>query len=85
MALRSLDNALPTTPERPKKIAKIVGQTRTPPLDSGVNDENSAPTAAIADSTPDYIVSKDLKAFPDPEAILKVTPFFFLSLHVWTY
>ncbi|KAJ8620575.1 hypothetical protein MRB53_029104 [Persea americana] len=71
MALRSLDNALPTTPERPKKIAKIVGPMRTPPLDSGVNDENSAPTAAIADPTPDYIASKDLNAFPDPEAILK--------------
>lgn len=78
MALRSLDNTLPTTPERPKKIAKIVGPTaRTPPLVSvsGVNDENSAPTAGaeIVDPTPDYIASKDLNALPDPESILNVT------------
>ncbi|XP_058083530.1 uncharacterized protein LOC131231380 [Magnolia sinica] len=67
MALRSLDNALPTTPERPKKVAKVTPSPIRNPPDSGVNDENAAPTTVV-DPTPDYITSKDLKPLPDPEA-----------------
>ncbi|XP_010269532.1 PREDICTED: uncharacterized protein LOC104606158 [Nelumbo nucifera] len=67
MALRPLDNALPTTPERPKKVAKIAISTRKPSSDLGVNDENKAPPAATGDLAVDYIASKDLKALPEPE------------------
>ncbi|KAL5983778.1 hypothetical protein ACLOJK_017870 [Asimina triloba] len=70
MALRPLDNALPTTPERPKKVAKVsVSSVRNLP-DPGVNDENVAPMAAM-DPTPDYVASEDLKPLPDPEAKIK--------------
>ncbi|KAL5984576.1 hypothetical protein ACLOJK_018681 [Asimina triloba] len=69
-----LANALPTTPERPKKVAKVaVSSVRNLP-DPGVNDENVAPMAAM-DPTPDYVASEDAKPFPDPEAKIKVTAF----------
>nr|DAD33309.1 TPA_asm: hypothetical protein HUJ06_012160 [Nelumbo nucifera] len=78
MALRPLDNALPTTPERPKKVAKIAISTRKPSSDLGVNDENKAPPAATGDLAVDYIASKDLKALPEPETKIQVTSFLFL-------
>ncbi|XP_077243325.1 ARM repeat superfamily protein [Tasmannia lanceolata] len=65
MALRSLDNSLPLSPERPKKVAKIAGTIRNPP-DSCINDENTVPTT-VADSVIDYIASEDLKALTDPK------------------
>lgn len=70
MALRSLDNALPTTPERPKKVAKIVGPLKSPTLDSSVNDENLAPTANV-DPGAEYIASEDLQALLDPDTKMK--------------
>ncbi|XP_042517258.1 uncharacterized protein LOC122091403 [Macadamia integrifolia] len=68
MALRSLDNALPISPERPKKLAKVAVCIQKP-SDLGVNDENKAtiPAAATVDSVIDYIASEDLKAIEDPE------------------
>ncbi|KAK4405565.1 hypothetical protein Sango_0563000 [Sesamum angolense] len=72
MALRPLDNALPVTPERPKKQAKIVipahkEKQQLPQID--VNDENKAPLPqpSSADASIDYISSEDLKAFQDPD------------------
>ncbi|XP_030975919.1 TOG array regulator of axonemal microtubules protein 1 [Quercus lobata] len=65
MALRPIDNALPTTPERPKKQAKVVVPIQKQ-SDSIVNDENKAPTAA--DATVEYILSENLEAVPNPES-----------------
>ncbi|KAM7488165.1 hypothetical protein LguiB_025649 [Lonicera macranthoides] len=73
MALRSLDNALPiTTPERPKKQAKLVVslpiQQQSNANAAAVNDENKAPLPPPAIPDPiDYISSENLKPFPDPE------------------
>ncbi|XP_072997307.1 uncharacterized protein [Typha latifolia] len=74
MALRSLDNALPTAMDRPKKVAKV---TTTPtkasvfpeaPRYPGTNDENSAPLPQKnAEQLVEYISSEDLKALPEPE------------------
>lgn len=75
MALRSLDNALPITPERPKKQAKTIipAQKDKQLPDLGVNDENKAPVPQpSADASIDYISSENLKAFQDPEAKIEV-------------
>ncbi|XP_030463121.2 uncharacterized protein LOC115682902 [Syzygium oleosum] len=71
MALRSLDNALPITPERPKKQAKVAISLPKPP--SAVNDENRAPLLPpppppSGDSAVDYVSSENLAAIPDPES-----------------
>ncbi|KAG2721468.1 hypothetical protein I3760_02G083300 [Carya illinoinensis] len=63
MALRPIDNALPTTPERPKKQAKVVVPIQKQ-SDSAVKDENKPPSA---DPVIDYVLSENLKAIPDPE------------------
>ncbi|KAE8698322.1 TOC159 protein [Hibiscus syriacus] len=71
MALRPIDNALPTTPERPKKQAKvsIPIQTQRKPSDFGVaNDENKAPLPPSVEASVDYISSENLKPFQDPES-----------------
>ncbi|GMJ14087.1 hypothetical protein like AT4G15830 [Hibiscus trionum] len=71
MALRPIGNALPTTPERPKKQAKvsIPIQTQKKQSDFGVvNDENKAPLPPSAEASIDYISSEDLKPFQDPES-----------------
>ncbi|KAK8684529.1 hypothetical protein V6N13_040552 [Hibiscus sabdariffa] len=65
MALRPIDNALPTTPERPKKQAKvsIPIQTQKKPSDFGVlNDENKAPLPPSAEASIDYGV-EEMKEF----------------------
>ncbi|KAF9604933.1 hypothetical protein IFM89_011300 [Coptis chinensis] len=62
MALRSLDNNLPTTPERPKKLAKV-----TTILPISTNDENKLPVPVSADHAIDYVLSEDLEAITDPE------------------
>ncbi|KAL5849465.1 hypothetical protein ACOSQ4_007478 [Xanthoceras sorbifolium] len=69
MALRPIDNALPTTtPERPKKQVKISVPIQKQ-TDFAVNDENKAPVAApSADATVDYVSSENLEAIPDPES-----------------
>lgn len=76
MALRPIDNALPTTPERPKKQAKlsIPIQTQKKPSDFGVNDENKASPLPPppADASVDYISSENLKPFEDPESKIQV-------------
>ncbi|TXG71732.1 hypothetical protein EZV62_000311 [Acer yangbiense] len=65
MALRPIDNALPTTtPERPKKQVKISVPIQKL-TDSAVNDENKAP---VPDVTIDYVSSENLKSLPDPES-----------------
>ncbi|KAH7858195.1 hypothetical protein Vadar_021149 [Vaccinium darrowii] len=67
MALRPLDNALPITPERPKKQTKVAISVQKQ-TDLGVNDENRAPfPPTTADVTIDYVSSENLKALPDPE------------------
>uniref|UniRef100_A0A2N9IBJ5 TOG domain-containing protein n=1 Tax=Fagus sylvatica TaxID=28930 RepID=A0A2N9IBJ5_FAGSY len=65
MALRPIDNALPITPERPKKQAKVVVPIQKQ-SDSAVQDENKAPSAP--EVTVDYILSENLKAIPNPES-----------------
>lgn len=67
MALRPIDNALPTTPERPKKQAKVVVSIQKQ-SDSAVTDENQAPLPPSADATVDYVLSENLKGIPDPES-----------------
>ncbi|XP_059648103.1 uncharacterized protein LOC132294309 [Cornus florida] len=68
MALRSLDNALPITPERPKKQSKVAISIQKQ-SDPAVNDENRAPLPPppTADASIDYISSENLKPLPDPE------------------
>ncbi|KAK6930161.1 hypothetical protein RJ641_004255 [Dillenia turbinata] len=67
MALRSLDNALPITPERPKRQTKVA--VSIPKLsEPSANDENRFPSAPIADATIDYISSENLKPISDPES-----------------
>ncbi|XP_057956911.1 uncharacterized protein LOC131150299 [Malania oleifera] len=66
MALRSLDNALPSmAPGRPKKQAKITVSIQKQSDKIAVNDENLPPTG---DAAIDYISSENLKALPDPES-----------------
>lgn len=67
MALRPIDNALPVTPERPKKQAKVAlpVQNRN---NSGVNDENQAPVPPSADAAIDYVSSENLKPLTDPDS-----------------
>lgn len=70
MALRPIDNALPVTPERPKKQAKVVV-----PIQKG-NDENQAPLPPSADATIDYVSSENLKPLTDPDSnVLQNFPF----------
>ncbi|KAJ4956478.1 hypothetical protein NE237_013261 [Protea cynaroides] len=67
MALRSLDNVLPLSPERPKEIVKAVCIQK--PLDLGVNNQIKPPMAAAAtgDTAIDYFASHELEAIQDPE------------------
>ncbi|GAV74909.1 hypothetical protein CFOL_v3_18389 [Cephalotus follicularis] len=68
MALRPIDNALPTTtPERPKKQSKVSVAIQKQ-SEFGVNDENKAPLPSSADVTIDYISSENLKPIADPES-----------------
>ncbi|OAY56004.1 uncharacterized protein LOC110612089 [Manihot esculenta] len=67
MALRPIDNALPITPERPKKQAKVSAPIQKQ-AEFGVNDENKVPLPPSADAVIDYISSENLKAIPDPES-----------------
>ncbi|XP_057433916.1 uncharacterized protein LOC130726630 [Lotus japonicus] len=70
MALRPIGNALPTTPDRPKKHPKIavaaatLKQQQTP----AVNDENLVPPPPSGDATIDYVSSENLIPISDPEA-----------------
>jgi hypothetical protein len=71
MALRLIDNALPTiTQERPKKQPKIAVSTQKQqqPRTSS-NDENQVPL----EPTIDYISSDNLKPMSDPEAQIQVS------------
>ncbi|KAF4355673.1 hypothetical protein F8388_013090, partial [Cannabis sativa] len=64
MALRPIDNELPTTiPERPKKQAKVAIPIQKQPQLS-TNDENKAPV----DSTIEYIDSDSLEPIEDPQS-----------------
>ncbi|XP_027339435.1 TOG array regulator of axonemal microtubules protein 1-like [Abrus precatorius] len=66
MALRPIDNALPTTPERPRKQPKIAVATQKP-QDRALNDENKVPLPSSSDTAIDYISSDNLKPMSDPE------------------
>ncbi|OMO53668.1 Armadillo-like helical [Corchorus capsularis] len=68
MALRPIDNALPTTPERPKKQAKVSVPIQKKASEIGVTDENKAPLPPSADASVDYIPSENLKPIQDPES-----------------
>jgi hypothetical protein len=61
MALRNIENALPISQERPKKLAKLSKQPEI-----GLNDENNP--VAVAESTVEYVASENLKPFSDPES-----------------
>ncbi|KAH7513367.1 hypothetical protein FEM48_Zijuj12G0192600 [Ziziphus jujuba var. spinosa] len=67
MALRPIDNAFPTTPERPKKQAKVAVSIQKQ-SDFGGNDENKVMLPASADATVDYIPSENLQPIPDPDS-----------------
>lgn len=73
MALRPIDNALPTiTQERPKKQPKIAVATQKQQQQQQprpVNDENQVPS----EPTVDYISSDNLKPMSDPEAQIQVS------------
>ncbi|KAI3703629.1 hypothetical protein L1987_73821 [Smallanthus sonchifolius] len=78
MALRSLDNTLPLSPERPKKTIKAANSIPVSkpkqPTDTKVNDENRLPldpvVAPVGDSI-DYISSENLKPVSDPDVKIK--------------
>ncbi|BAT80265.1 hypothetical protein LR48_Vigan468s008600 [Vigna angularis] len=69
MALRPIDNALPTTtPERPKKQPKIaVATQKQQDRAAVVNGENQVPLPSSGDATVDYVSSDNLKPLSDPE------------------
>lgn len=73
MALRPIENALPTiTQERPKKQPKIAVSTQKPQQQqprTSSNDENQIPL----EPTIDYISSDNLKPMSDPEAQIQVS------------
>ncbi|CAH8388043.1 unnamed protein product [Eruca vesicaria subsp. sativa] len=62
MALRNIENALPISQERPKKLPKL---SKNPEI--CLNDENNL-LVPPPESTIDYISSENLKPFPDPES-----------------
>ncbi|CAM8989789.1 unnamed protein product [Rhodiola kirilowii] len=67
MALRQIDNALPSLSSdhhRPKKLSKPA-VTVPKPASMPINDENTPPPAA--DAAIDYIASQDLEALFDPD------------------
>lgn len=67
MALRNIENALPISQERPKKLAKLAKQPEI-----GLNDENNP--VVVPESTVEYVASENLEPFadPDPEASVQV-------------
>lgn len=69
MALRPIDNALPTTPERPKKQPKIaiVATQKQQDRAASANGENQVPVPLSGDATVDYVSSDNLKPLSDPE------------------
>ncbi|XP_039129749.1 uncharacterized protein LOC120265838 [Dioscorea cayenensis subsp. rotundata] len=72
MALRSLDNALPASLERPRKAPKI--SPAKPPLYPSINNENSSltpPPPKPADQSIEYISSENLAALSDPQNKIK--------------
>ncbi|RID50073.1 hypothetical protein BRARA_H00826 [Brassica rapa] len=62
MALRNIENALPISQERPKKLPKL---SKNPEI--CLNDENNN-IVPPPESTIDYVASENLKPFPDPES-----------------
>lgn len=82
MALRPIDNALPTTtPERPKKQPKIAVATQKQQDRASVNGENVVPLPSSEDATVDYVSSDNLKPLADPEVKIQVCAcFYFCSL-----
>lgn len=71
MALRPLDNALPPMLERPKKVCKITAIPSEIRKDSCHNDENTPPQQTQASDLIEYVDSKDLKPFAEPETKIK--------------
>lgn len=86
MALRNIENALPISQERPKKLPKL---SKNPEI-GGLNDENIL-VPPPTESTIDYIASENLKPFPDPESSVQVSDphlksleWFGLNDHIYT-
>lgn len=65
MALRNIENALPISQERPKKLPKLSKQPEI-----SLNDENNP--VVVPESTVEYVASENLKPFPDPESSVQV-------------
>ncbi|PWA98894.1 ARM repeat superfamily protein [Artemisia annua] len=77
MALRSLDNTLPLSPERPKKTIKVtnlIAKKAKQVAGPDVNNENVAPvdTAAPVVDAVDYVLSENLEAFSDPDVKIQM-------------
>lgn len=87
MALRPIDNALPTTPERPKKQPKIAVAVATQQQE---NQQVPVPLPSSGDATVDYISSGNLQPISDPEAKIQVSIknsifFLFPFFRFWHY
>ncbi|KAL5541861.1 hypothetical protein UlMin_009571 [Ulmus minor] len=67
MALRPIDNELPSTPERPKKQVKMAAPIKKQ-LDPALYDENKPPAPEIADVVIDYVASENLKPIEDADS-----------------
>ena len=72
MALRPIDNALPSAQERPKKQAKVSAPIRKQ-TELVANDENKAPAVENAEASVDYIASEYLKPVQEPDSKIQVS------------
>ncbi|EPS60842.1 hypothetical protein M569_13958, partial [Genlisea aurea] len=72
MALRPIDNALPITPERPKKYAKMMIPAQKEKQEiPAAKGENNLPKALPEDASIDYVQSADLEPLQDLETTLE--------------
>ncbi|XP_010440244.1 PREDICTED: crescerin-1-like [Camelina sativa] len=71
MALRNIENALPISQERPKKLAKLSKQSEivSKQPEIALKDENNP--VAVPESTVEYVASENLKPIQDPESSVK--------------
>ena len=91
MALRPIDNALPSAQERPKKQAKVSAPIRKQ-TELVANDENKAPAVENAEASVDYIASEYLKPVQEPDSKIQVSlssfclfVFFVQFVHFWVF
>lgn len=74
MALRNIENALPISQERPKKLPKLSKQPEI-----GLNDENNP--VVLPESAIEYVASENLKPVPDPALSVQVSEY---VSHLWS-